>query len=284
MTESAPSPTDRVRDIAETYYDSAEADAFYRTIWGGEDIHIGIYRTPDEGIVAASRRTVETMAELLGGGLSDRTKVLDLGAGYGGSARFIAAQFGCPVACLNVSAIQNAYNRRLNREHGLEAKIDVIHGTFEDVPVPDASVDVVWSQDAFLHSGDREKVMAEVDRVLKPGGRLVFTDPMQADDCPAGVLQPVYDRIHLDSLASFAFYRGQAAGLGWREGQTTPMPGQLRTHYERVHQELSGRYQEMCGVCSQDYVDRMLTGLRHWVDAGDRGYLSWGILIFVKPS
>jgi ubiquinone/menaquinone biosynthesis C-methylase UbiE len=45
--------------------------------------------------------------------------------------------------------------------------------------------------------------MTEVDRVLKPGGELVFTDPMQADDCPDGVLQPVLDRIHLESLGSF---------------------------------------------------------------------------------
>ena len=40
---------------AEIYYDSAEADAFYQSIWGGQDIHIGIYRDDDEPIAAASR-------------------------------------------------------------------------------------------------------------------------------------------------------------------------------------------------------------------------------------
>lgn len=273
----------RVRDMAETYYDSSDADNFYRTIWGGEDIHVGIYKSPEESIFEASRRTVETMAELLGG-LSERTRVLDLGAGYGGSARFLTTSFGCPVACLNVSEIQNDYNRRLNREHGLDGKIDVVHGTFEDVPVPDGSVEVVWSQDAFLHSGDREKVMAEIDRVLKPGGRLVFTDPMQADECPPGVLQPVYDRIHLDSLGSFAFYRAQGGVHGWTEGQSTPMPEQLRNHYDRVRRELLSRYDEMCEVSSKDYVDRMLNGLKNWVGAADQGYLNWGIVVFNKPA
>ncbi len=47
--------------LARDYYDSADADDFYRTIWGGEDIHIGLYdRGPD--IRKASRRTVDHMA------------------------------------------------------------------------------------------------------------------------------------------------------------------------------------------------------------------------------
>jgi sarcosine/dimethylglycine N-methyltransferase len=273
----------RIREIAESYYDSSDADAFYMNIWGGEDIHVGLYATPDESIFDASRRTVETMAGMLGG-LSERTRVLDLGAGYGGSARFLTAAFGCPVACLNVSEIQNDNNRRLNKEHGLESKIEVVHGTFEDVPVEDASVDVVWSQDAFLHSGDREKVFDEIDRVLKPGGRLIFTDPMQADDCPPGVLQPVYDRIHLDSLGSVAFYREQAKARGWSETGVEVMTEQLRNHYDRVRRELVSRYEEMCAVSSKDYCDRMLTGLQNWVSAADSGYLAWGILMFEKPT
>ena len=275
--------SDRLREIAEAYYDSADADAFYMNIWGGEDIHIGIYHGPDESIFDASRRTVETMAQLLGN-LSQDTRILDLGAGYGGSARVLTTAFGCRVACLNISQTQNAYNRQLNREHGLESKIEVIHGSFEDVPLPDAAVDVVWSQDAFLHSGDREKIFREVDRVLRPGGRLIFTDPMQADDCPPGVLQPVYDRIHLDSLGSFAFYRAQAAGRGWREVAVKAMTDQLRTHYDKVGRELLSRYDEMCAVSSKAYCDRMQAGLGHWVSAADKGWLAWGIILFEKPN
>ncbi|PWG74813.1 SAM-dependent methyltransferase, partial [Enterococcus hirae] len=80
------------------------------------------------------------------------------------------------------------------RQAKLSDRITVRHGVFEDVPAEDASFDVVWSQDAFLHSDQLAKVIAEAFRVLKPGGHLIFTDPMQADDVPDGVLQPVYDR------------------------------------------------------------------------------------------
>ena len=49
---------------AEEYYDSSEADAFYKNVWGGEDIHIGIYETPDEDIARASHAH-PTLAEVV---------------------------------------------------------------------------------------------------------------------------------------------------------------------------------------------------------------------------
>jgi sarcosine/dimethylglycine N-methyltransferase len=100
---------------------------------------------------------------------------------------------------------------------------------------------------------------------------------MQSDGCPPDVLQPVLDRIHLDSLASPAFYRKNLAGLGFEEVGWTEMPQQLRRHYATVRAELESRREEMVERCGAEYVARMIEGLGHWVDAADRGYLTWGI-------
>ncbi len=271
-----------VTDVAETYYDSSDADEFYFHIWGGEDIHIGLYQSDKDPIGEASRRTVEAMADSVEGALGKNARVIDLGSGFGGAARYLAKRFGCHVTCLNISQVENERNRRANVSAGLDKLIDVKHGTFVQVPEKDGSFDLAWSQDAILHSGDREQVIAEVARVLKPGGEFVFTDPMQADDCPAGVLQPVYDRIHLTSLGSVKFYREAAARYGLELVDVRPMPEQLRNHYARVKVELQARYDEMVKVVSKDYVDRMLVGLQNWVDAADKGYLNWGIMHFRK--
>ena len=266
--------------VSETYYNSSDADRFYELIWGGEDIHIGLYE-PGLSIYDASRNTVEFMAGRLQR-LDANSRVLDLGAGYGGSARYLVDKTGCHVTCVNISEVQNERNRMLNITQGLDDHIDVLHGSFESIPSEDSSADIVWSQDAFLHSDTRAHVIAEIDRVLKAGGELIFTDPMQADDCPAGVLQPVYDRLSLTSLSSFAWYRQALKQAGFTEAETVELTHQLRTHYATVKANLESRYDELVKSISHEYMDKMLAGLQNWVTAADKGYLAWGVLYFVK--
>ncbi len=271
-----------VARVAQDYYNSDSADRFYYEIWGGEDIHIGLYESEEHPIREASGKTVERMMEILPP-LTEDHQVLDIGAGYGGAARALARKYGCHVDCLNLSEVQNVRNREKNAGQGLESKIEVIDGSFEEIPFPADSHHVVWSQDAILHSGHRRQVLEEVHRVLKPGGSFIFTDPMQSDACPPGVLEPVLARIHLDSLGSPGFYRQVASELGWSERGFEDHTNQLIEHYRRVRQELESERARIEGLCGPEYVDRMVNGLGHWVEAGSAGYLCWGIFHFSKP-
>ena len=262
---------------AEAYYDSPDADSFYFTIWGGEDIHIGMYKDDNEPIVPASHRNDETLASMLEG-VDKNTVVLDIGAGYGGAARHLARTRGCRVICVNISETQNRLNRELNKKAGLEDRIEVLYGDFEAIPADDDSIDVVWSQDAILHSGNRPRVLDEVKRVLKSGGQFIFTDPMQADDCPEGVLQPILDRIHLETLGSFGFYDRELKARGFEKLDVREMTHQLRRHYWRVGEELKANYDRLTEGSSTTYLDNMIKGLGHWVDGADKGYFAWGVM------
>lgn len=282
------------RKTAEAYYDSEDADAFYSRIWGGEDIHIGLYEGGVESISVASHRTLERIATELGA-LGREARVIDLGAGYGGAARYLATRFGCRVTCLNLSEVQNARNRKLTEDAGLGHLVEVVHGTFEDIPFESGTFDLVWSQDAILHSGDRERVLEEVSRVLRPGGAFIFTDPMQSDDCPDGVLAPVLARLHLPNLASVGFYRKKMLSLGFEQLAFVDLTHELGNHYTAVRRELERNKGEVSSQISKQthisrqsqispqYVERMLVGLTHWIEAEKAGHLSWGILHFRKP-
>lgn len=270
-----------VVQTARDYYNSEDADNFYFHIWGGEDIHIGVYEHNAEDIATASRRTVEAIANQLSG-VAAGTRILDIGSGYGGAARYLAKRFGAHVTALNLSETENERNRQMTHEAGLTDLIDVVDGSFEDIPASDESFDIVWSQDAILHSGKRERVVAEVARVLRPGGEFVFTDIMQADDASPSDLQPVLDRIHLDSLGSLEFYRNAAANNRLAELKFQDMTAHLPRHYSRVKEELLEKRGTLDGKVSDAYIDRMLNGLQSWVDAGNAGHLVWGILDFKK--
>ncbi len=268
-------------DTAREYYNSDDADNFYFTIWGGEDIHVGLYRSEDESIFQASRRTVEQMAFRLNT-LNEDARVLDLGAGYGGAARYLASEYGCEVVALNLSEVENERNRTMNKEQGLDHLIDVVDGNFENIPYDDETFDIIWSQDSFLHSAERSRILQETARVLKEGGELIFTDPMAANDCPSGVLQPILDRIHLEDLASPGFYREAAEEVGLGEISFQDETQQLTNHYSRVLEETEQREDEILENVSQDYIDHMKEGLKHWINGGENDYLAWGIFHFRK--
>ncbi|WP_231744241.1 methyltransferase domain-containing protein [Stieleria neptunia] len=268
--------------VAREYYNSSDADHFYSEIWGGEDIHIGLYESDAEPIKDASRRTVDHLLDRIGD-LNQHSTVIDVGSGYGGAARRMVERFGCRVTCVNLSETENARNRRLNEQAGVADRIDVVDGSFEELPFEGGLFDAAWSQDAILHAGNRPRVLGEVDRVLKPGGRFVFTDPMQSNDCPDGVLDPILARIHLADLGSPKFYQGVAEDLGWNDLGFEDLTDQLVNHYARVLQVTEDRQSDLNGKISDDYLERMKTGLQHWVDGGRNGHLSWGVFLFGKP-
>lgn len=265
--------------IAQTYYDGSETDRLYATIWGGEHIHYGIYKQPDEPIHNASQRTVETIAQTLEN-LNQNSQVIDLGAGYGGAARYLAKTYGCQVCCLNLSEVQNERNLQLNQEQGLGDLVEVTQGSFEQIPYPDNSFDIVWSQDAILHSSDRTHVLEEVKRVLKPKGEFIFTDPMQGETCPPGLLQPAFERLGIDNMGSLSFYRQTAKELGFEELHFIDLSPNVPIHYRRFREEVRKRYEEVVNITSAEFAQKTLKSIEPWIEYYQQGYMQWGILHF----
>jgi SAM-dependent methyltransferase len=114
---------------------------------------------------------------------SDR--VLDVGAGLGGSARLLAAEVGCRVDCVELSRDYCAGAALLNRLTGLEERVAVHQGSALDLPFPEGSFDVVWMQNVGMNVADKRKLYTEIARVLAPGGRLVFQEMAAGDAAPS---------------------------------------------------------------------------------------------------
>jgi SAM-dependent methyltransferase len=109
-------------------------------------------------------------------GIEARDRVLDIGAGLGGSARLLAHATGCRVDCIEMSADYCAGAVLLNRLTGLEDRIRVRQGSALDLPFADHSFDVVWMQNVGMNIADKQRLYAEIARVLKPGGRYAFQE------------------------------------------------------------------------------------------------------------
>lgn len=109
-------------------------------------------------------------------GLDAGQLVLDVCCGLGGPARYQAWKHGCRVIGIdaNPGRVQGA--RELTELVHLDGQAAFLYGDAHDLPFTDTSFDVVLSQEAFLHLADKGRGVAEAFRVLRPGGRFVFTD------------------------------------------------------------------------------------------------------------
>lgn len=267
----------RAADAARVYYDTGDVDGFYAQAWGGEDIHFGIYADPREAIAVASGRTVERLAAKVTGALGSGSRVLDMGSGYGGAARRLAQEFGCQVVALNISEVQNRRHRELNAQRVLDGRIEVVTGSFHDIPAPDGSFDVVWSQDALCHSGDRPRALREATRVLKPSGHLVFTDIMAAEDAPQDEVRPLAERLTVSAFATQGFYEDQLRALGFCDTEFEDLSEHMLTHYERLIDDVRTPAPGLVGAVSAAYRDRLEMNLPRVADACRKGCLAWGI-------
>ena len=115
------------------------------------------------------RRRVELF--LGGGALGTETHALELGCGTGLFLEQVAAACAADITALDLS--EHLLDRARAR---LGDRARLVCGNAEQMPFPDAAFDVVYGS-SVLHHLDVPRALAEVRRVLRPGGRLVFAEP-----------------------------------------------------------------------------------------------------------
>jgi tocopherol O-methyltransferase len=205
---SAQSPFDA--SVVADHYN--ELDVFYRELWG-EHVHHGLWVTGRESPEVAVRHLIEVVAQE--GRIKTADKVIDIGCGYGGTARQLAQQYGAAVTGITLSSAQYDYAKSVTTG----SNPTYLVADWLSTDFTPQSFHTAVAIESSEHAPDREEFCRRAYHVLKPGGRFVVCAwlsreaPSPAET--AWLLRPICDegRIpHLPTLNEL-IAAGKAAGF-----------------------------------------------------------------------
>ena len=114
--------------------------------------------------------------------LAHGLKILDVGCGLGGAARFMAARYGVDVEGVDLTPEFIDVGNALTRALGLDKKVRLVRASALDLPQDEASFDRASMFHVGMNIEDKLALFAEISRVLKPGGLLAVYDVMRTGE------------------------------------------------------------------------------------------------------
>jgi ubiquinone/menaquinone biosynthesis C-methylase UbiE len=200
--------------------------------------------------------TLETVEHLHSGGfattrdqakrvsITEESRVLDVGCGIGGPARYLAHRFGCRVDGIDLTPELIETGRVLTERCKLGDRVALQVGNALELPYPDQTFDVVWCQNVTMNIADKAGLLASVYRVLKRGG--LYTATKYSVGPGGDIILPVpwaHDA-SINFLESADVMRTQYHMAGFRILEWMNYSNKAIEHYERMLSappKLSGR-------------------------------------------
>ena len=144
------------------------------------------------------------------------SQVADFCAGLGGTVRYLAYKYGADVTGIELTPSRVAGAQHLTELVGLKEKARVIEGNVMRVPLDDAAIDAVVSQEAFCHVPDPKKALSEACRILRRDGRLAFTDWVANEQLTTEDAQLMWDGMAIQPLRSIPDYCRLVESAGFK--------------------------------------------------------------------
>jgi tocopherol O-methyltransferase len=211
-----------VSDVAGHYDD---LDWFYRKVWG-EHVHHGYWisgrETPAEAADALSDFVAARLGLAAGGGsqASSPRRVVDIGCGYGATARRLARRHGARVTGLTVSQAQIDHALAAGRAAGCAPdNPQIMRRDWLANGLPGDAFDAAYAIESTEHMADKPRALAEAHRVLRPGGRLAVCAWIARERAGGWevrhLLEPICREGRLAGMGTEAEYRGWLAAAGF---------------------------------------------------------------------
>lgn len=234
------------RDAVRRYYDVNTAffrlfggdrgtQTVHRSVWAEGITNLDAALNYTNSLVLDQVRCIDRASPALG----------DLGCGTGGTLMYLSPRLTSSYSAVGVTL--SPVQARQARRNLASARCATLIGDYHHLPLADASLDFAFAIESFIHSSHPERFLAEVNRVLRPGGRLFVCDDFLVENRRVGVREAeVLAEYREGWLASSLLPTGEVTDLARRAGlrlverrDLTPYL-KLRTLPERLAHQLLG--------------------------------------------
>ncbi|BCG72462.1 SAM-dependent methyltransferase [Mesorhizobium sp. 113-1-2] len=161
------------------------------------------------GGIAATRELLGQM------GLKPGARLLDIGSGVGGPARFAANDAGADVTGIDLTQSYVDIATSLSKRTGMAEKTRFVQGSALDMPFANASFDAAMILHVGMNLPDKKKLMSEAARVLRPGGVFAVYDVMRLKDGALTYPLPWASDETMSFVATPDDYRSAATASGF---------------------------------------------------------------------
>jgi SAM-dependent methyltransferase len=170
---------------------------------------------PADEFHSLGRVATKELAELAA--FEPGTRVLDVGSGLGGPARYLAATCGCDVTGIDLMPEFCEVASELSRRAGLADRTRFRPGDALALPFGEAAFDGVWTIQAQMNIADKQRLYGEIARVLRAGGKFVFQDICAGDGRPLDLPVPWASEAGQSHLIAPEALRSMLGSVGLRE-------------------------------------------------------------------
>ncbi|MEI5527688.1 methyltransferase domain-containing protein [Streptomyces brasiliscabiei] len=251
MTQQSHTTADSVGEAYDTFSDAGATTAM------GGNIHVGYWDDDrDVPIAEATDRLTDLVADRLALGRDQH--LLDVGCGIGAPALQIAAAHAVRVTGVTVSAQQVAEAAERAANSGVRDRLDFRFADAVDLPFADGSFDGAWAIESLLHITDQTAALAEIHRVVRPGGRLVVADLCQREPFAGedrAVLDGMLRTYEIARICTPDEHRAHLAEAGWQLLELTDIGEQVRASYGHAAAAFRGLAESLPPAAAQQMTE-----------------------------
>lgn len=250
-------------------------------MWGG-NLHMGYFTAPDEPLGGAQQRAKQHITALLN--LASGKSLIEVACGVGTTALFVAQTTGARVQATNISETQLAEARERAASAGLADRVAFAFGDYHEIDASAGTYHAWLCQEALLYARDRSQVFAEARRVVKPGGRLVFTDLTLATALTRSEREVFMADIRAPHLWPLAEYDAFARS----SGLTLVARHDWALHAERtfaaVAQNILRKHDMLVALVGKDAVEQAAFRIDRQLRMAQAGHLGWCVFCLEVPE